>query len=174
MDDGMASKKPKKTLKNNKRNKNNNNSIKRGWINIIVAIWLCTAGIIAGIEFGLVKGFNHKISSDKIDNIAMHAGDKFKHRFSETQKQTQALAQNSTVIASAIAKNTAQIENTNPSINDNSLISLITSSLPYVSEVRIIPWDRTGTEGLKKKNFVFYFSLCIFFLIFFFHKKDIK
>ena len=110
---------------------------------LILCLWLGALLFIGGIKFGILNQINNTASQQQIEAISKGAKAGVNQQFANISNQLNSLANSETI------KNTLLMDNPDAI---NGLQEMLIQSFSYSESLLIIPWDHTGTVGLKKRN----------------------
>lgn len=119
------------------------NALIKPLIILILGIWIGCGALIAGIDIGIAKKINDNTERAHINTLTNSAATALNYQFISTQKRLNSLA-NSKELENILSEGTLEAQNT--------LAAILKNSFNHAESLLIIPWDYTGTVGLKNNN----------------------
>lgn len=151
--------------KNNATTKKKN-FLLTSFLSLLASIWIFTVLLIVGIEFTTAQKLQKSISESQANLLGNSIAQQVSHDFSQTQEKLSSIATNPSIqkvlLNLTTAKNlknqstlspgaleTAKQDIKNQLAKLNTLSKLFESSFPSADHLYILPWDRSGTAGIK-------------------------
>lgn len=113
------------------------------WLLILAIVSASCVAVIGWIELQFTTGINQKITRQYQSEFIQNAGEAINNRISFTQRELDNLASNTSIQDALILQDPVQL---------NTISSVISSSFNNLVSFQIIPWDLSGTAGLKSRN----------------------
>ena len=162
----MGKKKTKKTASKKAANKN---LLLTHFSILLASIWGLTALLIGGIEFSVAQKLQRSAEDNQADLLGRSIAQQVSHDFQQTQARLSHIATNASVqkallnfrAAKALKNKQSNLQADSatsvPSVQQQlqrltALSQLFQSSFPNADHLQIIPWDHSGTAGIKAQG----------------------
>jgi phosphomannomutase/phosphoglucomutase len=113
------------------------------FVMMLVSIWFGAVAVVAAIEFGIARDLKLQSSMHYVDTLRNNAQNDLDHAFASIQEQLDSLA------ASEGVKNAITLDTPE---DQAILATTLKTGFPNSESLLIVPWDYTGTAGLKDRD----------------------
>ena len=136
-------KKGKKKKNASSKAKDNTNALLKPLLILITGIWIGCGALIASIEMGISSDINQTTALNHINTISSSALSSVNYQVQSVQRQIDTLAKSDALIDTLFSGTPEE---------KATLANILKGSFNYSESLLIIPWDHTGTVGLKSRN----------------------
>ncbi len=155
-----------KKKKKNNTTKKSNNALLSSFLILTLSFWMTAACVVAGIKFAALDELQSANNTQQANILGQSISQQINHGLTSTQDRLNSIAEQPQLLASLEqyhrAKNVhndargdaEKRKNTLIQVNKQieqlkNLAAILQSSFPHAAYLHILPWDQSGTAGIK-------------------------